>query len=263
MKNLKLLIKKIVPPIFIDIYTAILKKNINEYTFIGHFLSWDEAIKSNYRTSDYINNDLEEEKTQQFEMPERIIFDVKYSILPILISLENKIKNILEIGGGCNPIYSYIKKTTKINIKTTVIEKKSFVDKFSNKIPSKIKKSIRYLHNINLIKHKSHYDVIYFGSSLQYFADEKIILKILKFSPKYIIVSRTFFSQRKKNFFVLQNNIEKNLFPYKITSFINFTNLLKRNNFNLIYNADLLTNCKHENIKSEKLKLKDLIFKKI
>lgn len=239
-------------------------KNLKEKkksTFILKFSSYEEAKKSYSNVSDYINENLESLKSDKFLIPEKIKFENKYNLIPILSSTFEKNVSILEFGGGNNPIFSYIKFIDKNrNIYSTVVEKESFVKKFKNKIPDEYKNFIEYVDKLEKIPQKK-FDIVYFGSSLQYFVNhEELFLDIFNFEPKYIAISRTFFSLNNEDFYVLQNNIENNIFPYKMISLNKFLNLLNGNKYQLIYDFDQDTNHKHENIDS--IVYKDLIFKK-
>ena len=143
-----------------------------------------------------------------------------------------------------------------------ILEKKSFVEKINKKIPKNLSKNFYYTHDLDLIDHNK-FDMVFFGSSLQYLMDhEKIFFKIFKFNPELIIISRTFFNLKDKDFYVLQNNIEKSLFPYKMLSFKKFEDFLKKNNYKLIFEANYDTNYSHDSLDKKYLQYKDIIFKK-
>ena len=171
-----------------------------------------------------------------------------------------KYNSILEYGGGDNPIFSYIKNTTTKNIYSVVIEKESFVKKFSKKIPNEFKEKILYTDKLDNISDEK-FDIIFFGSSIQYLNDhESLLKKLFKFEPKLIVISRTFFNLLDKDFFVIQNNIPNNIFPYKMINFKNFIQFMKNNKYYLTYNATFKSEHTHENI--SEITYKDLIFKK-
>lgn len=230
-------------------------------TFILKFSSFDEAKDSNSNVTNYLKDNSEDLKSDKFLRPEEIQFENKYNLIPILATTFEDEVSILEFGGGNNPIFSYIKFINKYKkVYTTIIEKETFVNKFKNKIPVEYKKFVQYLDTINEVK-RENFDIVYFGSSLQYFVNhEELFINIFKFDPKYIAISRTFFSLEIDDFYVLQNNIENNIFPYKMINFNKFLSLLDDNDYKLIYNLDQVTDHKHENI--DTLVCKDLIFKK-
>tara|TARA_X000000950_G_C13810480_1_gene617401 strand:+ start:81 stop:857 length:777 start_codon:yes stop_codon:yes gene_type:complete len=254
MKKIIKIIRKL------KVYYKILFKE-KKPTFIFKFSSYDEAKASNSNVTNYLKDDLEDLKSDKFLRPKEIQFENKYNLIPILATTFEDEVSILEFGGGNNPVFSYIKFINKHKkVYTTIIEKESFVNKFKNEIPEEYKKFVQYLNTIYEVKREK-FDIVYFGSSLQYFVNhEELFINIFKFDPKYIAISRTFFSLETEDFYVLQNNIENNIFPYKMISFNKFLSLLDDNDYKLIYNFDQVTDHKHENI--DTLVCKDLIFKK-
>lgn len=241
-------------------FKSLLKKN--KSTFILKFSSYEEAKASQTNVTDYINESLEKVKSDKFLKPEDIKFENKYNLIPILASTFEKEVSILEFGGGNNPIFSYIKFIDKNKIiYSSIIEKETFIEKFKDKIPDEYKNFIEYFKTVDNVKDKK-FDIVYFGSSLQYIVNhEELLFRIFNFKPKYIAIARTFFSLDHEDFYVLQNNIEDNIFPYKMIDLNKFLNLLENNNYKLIYNYEQITDHKHENI--ENIVCKDFIFKKI
>lgn len=256
---LKNFIKNLLP---LFIYRVLKKKfEKNKFTFVGKFSSYD-AARSSTKTTDYINGEMEFSKSSKFHQLENLEFDTKHNLMPIIFSVLEKINSILEIGGGDNPALLYIEKA-KINknIFSSVIEKKSFVRIFENKIPNEYKEKIEYKDNLNNIRNNK-YDVVYFGASIAYIQNHENLLRdIFKFNPTYIIISRTFFNNTdNEDFFVLQSNITNNIFPYKIICLKNLIKLLNLNSYNLIYEVELSTQHKHQYLQN--IIYRDLIFKK-
>lgn len=259
MNIFKTVLKNLIPPFLFKIIKKVFKIK-KKYTFISKFKSIKEMERNHKYILEYIDDDLEKKKSQTFLKPKFIHFENKYSCVPILVSLLKDNISILEYGGGDNPVYSYIKNTTVKNIYSVVIEKKSFVKKFSNKVPDEFKEEISYIDDVDNVS-ENKFDIIFFGSSIQYSKDhEKLLSKMFSFDSKYIIISRTFFNFLDDDFFVIQNNIPNNTFPYKMINFENFVKFMERNSYNLIFNATLKSEHKHENI--TEISYKDLIFKK-
>ena len=256
IKIIKIIIKNILPPIILKI----IRKEKKIYTFKKKFKLIEDIKTIEKKANDYIDNDLEDKKSEEFLHPKNIEFDSKYLIAPILASLIKNEISILEYGGGDNPVFSYIKNATSKNVYSEVIEKESFVKKFINKIPSEFKDSILYLDSVDKVK-LTKFDIIYFGSSIQYSRNhEELLKKMFKLDSKYIIISRTFFNLLNEDFFVIQNNIPNNVFPYKMINFEKFIKFMKENNYDLIFNVNYKPQHFHEDIKE--LEYKDIIFKK-
>lgn len=258
MNILRVILKNLIPPILFKIIKQIFKKE--KYTFIKKFKTIKEIQLNEQKIQEYINDDLEKSKSQIFLKPDDINFENKYSCVPIIVSMLKDNISILEYGGGDNPIFSYIKKTTTKNIYSVVIEKESFVKKFSKKIPNEFKNEIFYTDKIDNITDEK-FDIIFFGSSIQYSSDHESLLKnLFKFNPELIIISRTFFNSLDEDFFVIQNNIPNNIFPYKMINFKNFIQFMKNNKYYLTFDATFKSEHSHENI--SEITYKDLIFKK-
>ena len=137
MNILRVILKNLIPSILFKIIKKIFKKE--KYTFNKKFKTIKEIQLNEQKIQEYINDDLEKSKSQIFLKPDDINFENKYSCVPIIVSMLKDNISILEYGGGDNPIFSYIKKTTTKNIYSVVIEKESFVKKFSKKIPNSLK----------------------------------------------------------------------------------------------------------------------------
>ena len=107
MKIVKTIITNILSPII----TKIIKKK-KIYAFKKKFKSIEDVKNIGKKVSNYINDELENEKSEEFLYPKNIEFHSKYLIAPIVASLINDEISILEYGGGNNPIFSYIKNST-------------------------------------------------------------------------------------------------------------------------------------------------------
>ena len=175
---------------------------------------------------------------------------------------KKKILNILDIGGGNNPISSYIEKSTGKSNYCYVLETKRFAEIIQKKVPVKYKKKVRYIYNLNQIKKKI--DMVCFISSIQYFKNyKKIILELKKYKPEYFIITRTFFQKKNSNFYSIEHCIPGSLHPYIFFSFSKFHKFFNKNGYDLIfqnsYNSNIFT---HDSIDSKKFAHKDLVFKR-
>ena len=102
----------------------------------------------------------------------------------------------MDIGGGFKSCYFTLTRSLTQNIKCHVIDFDNIV-KSANNIFSNIK-------NLTYSSHypeNKKYDVVYFGSSIQYFEDlEGIFEKIKKFKSNLIVFSYSSFATKNKNF---------------------------------------------------------------
>ena len=185
-----------------------------------------------------------------------------YAASLIAILLNKKKLSILDIGGGSNPIFSYIKKSTGLSTYCTVLETKKFVNIISKKVPNKFKKYIKYEWDINKIKKK--FDIVCFISSIQYFKNyEKIILELKKSKPEYFIITRTFFHKNKENFFSVEHSIPGSSHPYIFFSFKKMNFFFNRIGYKLIFQNNYNSNIfSHDSVDKKNFSHKDLVFKR-
>ena len=236
------------------------KKIIKNYTFDKKFNTIEDFI--NYKNSFKINI-LELDKNSKKRIKVNQTFEIinRFYVMPVFTSCMNKKKiNILEFGGGGNPIQEYIKRTTKKIITSTVIETKNFVDNINRiKIPNKIK-YLYSLKNLNLKK----FDICYFGSSIQYLPDcYEILKKLFSHKIKSIIITDTFFNKTNSDYFVLADKKDHLLFPNRFFSYKKFINLFKNNNYSLEFkNIKETKFYSHRTISNNEYFLCDLIFTK-
>ena len=105
-----------------------------------------------------------------------------------LSALDFESLKILDIGGGFGETYLHVKRSTKCNIRYDIIELEKTVE---------VGKSIfKNNHDLNFFTldtySKNKYDLVYFGSSLQYFEDWKEIIKIaIASNPEFILITDT------------------------------------------------------------------------
>ena len=91
-----------------------------KFQYFNKYNTYKKALKE---SSEYFYPD----ENTDFVSPKDIGERERVGILPIIIPVLTKKKlRILDYGGGNNPIFSYIKATTNLSVKTDVIEKKKY-----------------------------------------------------------------------------------------------------------------------------------------
>ena len=101
-------------------------KYFRKCQYFNKYSTYKKALRE---SSEYFDPD----DNINFVSPEDIGEWERVGILPIIIPVLAKKKlKILDYGGGNNPIFSYIKATTNLSVKTDVIEKKEYC-KIKNK----------------------------------------------------------------------------------------------------------------------------------
>lgn len=202
---------------------------------------------------------------ENFNYKKKLVkFNTKMDLDKFLKRLfKNKSFNYLDVGGDNIDLYLKLSRNLKIN--------KYFVYNFKEVINIfKILKKIFKIHNFfpltNIDKIKN-LDLVYFGSSIQYFRNYDFFLKkIFKKKPKYIFFSgSTFFkdSIQKEKIIVKQTNILPHtvyLYFFNLKSFISF---FMRNNYKLVFykkNRFAKVNYKNFNPLLKKIEYLDLLF---
>lgn len=197
--------------------------------------------------------------------PNNIIYENRNLILPIFASFSKKNIQLLDFGGGTWPAALSVMGMSRINIKTTVVERKNLVDYINKKklISQELKQYITYTHSLKNIK-LTKFNAVYFGSSIQYFKNHNSLLnKIFRNKINTIIISDTFFNFTKKDFYSLQILGRDCLYPNKFLSYNGTLELFKKNGYKLIFSSTSSKNVyKHSMLKNEEFELKTLIFSK-
>ncbi len=173
------------------------------------FNSYKKALNFSENIGEYFDFRL-----TKFEGPDQVkLIDRFYlaSFLPTL--LKSKKPVVVDIGGGANPVYSYIKKATNIATKCFVLDTNKLVKILKKKIPKKFKSDVKYIFSLNEINFKN-VEIVYFNSSIQYLENyEKIIKNVIKFKPKYILITYTPFNNKKKNYYSIQYGVPGSVHP--------------------------------------------------
>ncbi len=178
-----------------------------------------------------------------------IKFNTKMDIDIFLQNLYKKRKfNYLDIGG--DNIDLFLKLNNKLNINKYFIFNFKEVINIFKKI--KIQFKVKNLYPITSIKKLKNLDIVYFGSSIQYFKNYNIFLeKIFKKRPKYIFFSGTTFFKdniEKEKWIVKQTNILPHtvyLYFFNLNKFITF---FKKNNYKLVfYQRNKFANVNYKN----------------
>ena len=113
----------------------------------------------------------------------------RLNFLPnFLASLNLDKLKVLDIGGGFGETYWNLQRSVPVEIQWDIIE----LDK-TVRVGMGIFQDVKELNFFTLNSYlPSNYDLVYFGSSLQYFEDWKSIIELaLNTHPKYILISDT------------------------------------------------------------------------
>ena len=227
-----------------------------KYVYLNAYNSIKDFPK-NLKTSVYLNKNQSLNEFKNNNIPP--FFKIRESFLPIFISSIKKDKlYVLDVGGGFNNLYNLIKISSSKAVDITVLETSLICNIMKNE---KLASNNRYINNIDNINNI--YDVVYFGSSFQYFIPLKPFLyKIFNTKAKYIIICDTIFLEKKETFLTLQINTYPSIIPHQFNNINEITNLFFENNYKLIYKSKRKPG-KHNILKKNEYFSRDLIFEQI
>jgi putative methyltransferase (TIGR04325 family) len=241
----KMILKLFLPPILVTLYKKIIGDSSHS-TFEGVYKNFNEVnditpyASKNTQKDIYKNltNCIDEYQKNNF-LPVAHIRSQITNLLPLLISsIDKKQISLLDYGGGAGE--SFIDCINKINIekkidyfvfdlKTTMkIGKEVFLD-FEHKYCN-----ISFVNNLTQLRSL---DIVYFGSSLQYFPDYKLtLLSVIAKEPKYIFLTDNFMGNHS-TYVTTQINMTGRKMAYWIFEFEEIVNFLNENKYSLVYSS--------------------------
>jgi len=230
--------------------------------FTGKFNNYQLAIDKSNTNSNYTDDRLDKiiyQKLTNWKSSSIEDYQYIFATLISLISDKNKKINILEVGGGHNPIYVYVKKLLNKkkfnNINFYVLERESVCKLIKHK-----ERKLKYVHSIKKLKK---IDYCFFTSSAQYINEfELLINSIAKLKPEYIGLFKLFTYRGKNDFYSVQTNMRPNKFPVKIFSINNLINLFNIYNYKTIFSNELYVNNDYLLNFKEKIFKTNLVFRK-
>ena len=210
-----------------------------------------------FNITNYLNKKQNFIEFNNFKKNKNFFYKIRESFLSIFISsYEKDVISILDIGGGFNNVYDFITNSSTKKIDVTVLETKMIVDLM--KPETKDIQNLNYIEDIN--NTQKNFDIIYFGTSFQYFISlEEFLSKIFKLKAKYIVIADTIFLEKRNSVVTLQINTFPSIIPQKFNNIDEVINLFKNNNYNLIYKSKRKPG-KHNILKKKEYFYRDLIF---
>ncbi|MFL2902072.1 MAG: hypothetical protein ACJZ36_03875 [Candidatus Pelagibacter sp.] len=210
-----------------------------------------------FNITNYLNKKQNFIEFNNFKKNKNFFYKIRESFLSIFISSYDKdIISILDIGGGFNNVYDFITNSSSKKIDVTVLETKMIVDLM--KPETKDIQNLDYIEDIN--NTQKNFDIIYFGTSFQYFISlEEFLSKIFKLKAKYIVIADTIFLEKRNSLVTLQINTFPSIIPQKFNNIDEVINLFKNSNYNLIYKSKRKPG-KHNMLKKNEYFYRDLIF---
>ena len=199
--------QKMIPDVFLRLFRKI-RRDFSEYfektfqygiTYQGFYSNFNEVLPElgdqvQYSTSEQFDTALKLAKELLYNSDTYSFVNLgwasqRLNFLPNFISTLNLDRlKILDVGGGFGETYLNLRRRVLIDVQYDIIELEKTVEAG--------KEIFRNCNNLNFYTSNSYspsnYDLVYFGSSLQYFEDWKAIIELAFVShPKYILISDT------------------------------------------------------------------------
>lgn len=239
------------PPIFMWGCRKLFEKNVQgtEKTFVGKYESFDELraqfkSETNYYWPDAIEQELNAQKKLMIEWNSEYppSGNFRRNFLPTLLTLfsEEEVR-VLDIGGGLNNVYEYMKfSLKKKRIHVTVFDQLLAVQNG--------KKLYGHVPDLAFVEgfpeNRDYFDVVYFGSSIQYFSDcHDLFIKIANLNPRLIVIADSSFGVAK-TFACAQVNMPETTIPYMVINKDELEEVARNSGYELIYQS---TNAKDIN----------------
>jgi putative methyltransferase (TIGR04325 family) len=192
-----------------------------------------QTIGNNDTNQEHVNIQIERNRNNanDFKNNARITWNERESFLcHALTFFPSKEINVLDVGGGLKPCYFTLNYSLTQKIKCHVIEWENIV-----KGAKEIYGNIQDLtYSSNYPENKT-FDVVYFGSSIQYFDDlSGLFEKIKNYQPRLIVFSYSSFAEEHETFTTGAYTFHRKFITpttvYNINEFIDF---FSRNNYQL------------------------------
>ena len=152
-----------------------------------------------------------------------------YALALLLSGSHKKRVDVLDYGGN---LMSHVNLINKINTKKIYF---TIFNPFSPKeIKNKINLKIKSTQKLKILPKKK-FDLIYFGSVLQYIENLKLINKKVISNSKFVLITHTPITFDKKSYIAKQSN-EKKLFQ-KIHTLEHIKSILLKKNFQLVFKS--------------------------
>lgn len=248
-------------------YNFTFKRRKNE--FEGIYKSYNEALSNSNNIDTYINQ-RNQSKISILDIEDIEVSNTK-NIIPSFYATfdRNKIINFLEVGGGNNPIFQHMLKSTDLKFNCQILEEKNF----KTKIPDNYLKNVIYLNDFKNINFND-LEFACFTGSIQYIENfNKILNVIFKNNVKHIFISETFFTDLTYNIFTLQCNILTNKFPNTFFSLEVFDKIFLDNGYKKIFfakkknkkieNGVYRVRYSHDSLDPGSFYLADMIYEKV
>lgn len=242
---IKNIIKQFLPPVALRVVRRSKASRKQEsITYEGIFDSFEAVIRSYGNQPDYsteLDRALSKKKLQTLISHYNSRIDLlpnwsscRFNFFSSFVSgLEiNKIK-VLDIGGGYGETYLHLKQATSKVFEYRIFELDFTVDE--SKSQFKDFSEVSFLNSITDLEFSP--DIVYFGSSLQYFSEYRnILLTSVDFQPRFIVISDTTMGDIK-TFTCAQVNMPGIVIPRWVFDKSEIISLLESEEYEVIHDS--------------------------
>jgi putative methyltransferase (TIGR04325 family) len=247
VKNIKFIVRILLPPIILTLYYKLTKRD-KPRTFKGVYKNFDDIPAADIGSYDSEKSlaDIYNRAFSQIEicnnrvnLPKAHERSQVTNLLPLVISLFKKEQvSILDYGGGAGETFvDCVNKINMSGVKFYIHDLDQTMDigkKLFGNFQFDQDSSIKFINDVSEV---DKFDIVYFGSSLQYLSNYRdVVESILCKKPKYVFLTDNFFS-RGDSYATVQINMTERKMAYWIFSFDEILSILTGNNYNLIYKS--------------------------
>lgn len=217
-------------------YFLTAEKNPKNITYEGLFEDFSQVTKIykvnvGYISEEYLN--LENEKVREILSQKSFEYNGNgrdHDLLLILSAIPKTGIRMLDIGSGFGLTFHFLNSHLSKDLEYTGID--------LEEVSTLAKKNFANYKNFKVAKISDlinqEFDVVYFGSSLQYFEDYKSTLeRALRNSPKIVFISDTPLGHLK-SFVTCQVNMKDRKIPRWIFSFSEIDSVFRSNGYELV-----------------------------
>lgn len=208
-------------------------------TYEGVFKSFAEAQSKIYTQTGYITEEYmegEAKKVSDIVNSEANQYEGNYrerDLLLLLSGMRGLRIEVLDVGSGFGLTYHYLNSNLKKNFRYTAIDLPKVISAASGIFAQNANFSSTTFENLKEKK----YDLVHFGSSLQYFEEYRTtLIKILANNPRTILISDTPVGNLE-SFVTLQVNMKDRIIPRWVFSFTELEQIFKDHDYGLVSHA--------------------------
>ncbi len=230
----------LIPPVFFWCYRKLLGKKHGgaKIFFEGAFQSFADLRAQiegspQYYWPEAIEQELEAQRKRMSAWESKFppLGNYRTNFLPALLALfaRDKIR-VLDIGGGLNNVYEYLKFSLNKEVRVTVVEQLPAVE--NGNLLYENNPAVEFVGS--LPETKGDFDVVYLGSSIQYFPDFRELMSgIAWLSPELIVIADSSFGV-SETFACKQVNMPGVVIPYLVINKDEFVAVAREHGYECI-----------------------------